>query len=132
MRSNSWNNNVRSNVSNSMSYIIAILVKYLLLEETIRHIREYSFYMWLRETEEAHQGMMFTREKSKDIGAVETLRYFSPFLSRFSPPMDNHPCAKIHPKIRYRRYLHVIWGYLYHPLLRSHLMDGRFICHEFQ
>lgn len=83
--------------------------------------------MWSRETEEAQQGMMFTREKSKDIGAVETLRYFSPFLSRFLPPMDNHPCAKIHSKIRYRRYLHVIWGYLYHSLLRSHLMDGIYL-----
>lgn len=62
---------------------------------------------YVKAQEEAQQGTMFTREKSKDIGAVETLRYFSRFHLAL-PPMDNHPCAKIHPKIRYRRYLRVI------------------------
>lgn len=63
-----------------------IIVKYLSLVgfdifENIGFMRSYA----KAQEEEDQQGMMFTREKSKDIGAVETLRYFSPFPSRFTP-----------------------------------------------
>lgn len=84
-----------------------ILVKYLLLEERIRHFREYRFYVRLRGSTGGGSAGNDVYAREIERYAVETLRYFSRFHLAL-PPMDNHPCAKIHPKIRYRRYLRVI------------------------
>lgn len=70
----------------------------------INGARRYGFTFCKVKRESSAGKIMFTREKSKGITVVETLRYFCRFYFVL-PPADNHPCAKIHLKIRYRRYL---------------------------